>query len=120
MPQSVASRVATPNFTPQASFSNCSGGAVQGSPLQQQKEQQMLFTTFEKADTAYAFEPELLGSQSSGNHQHRDYQKALTTPFHRSCRKSSLKASTSTKRMTRQCLSLYTVMHFALTSAAVQ
>ncbi len=75
-PQSVASRVATPNFTPRASFSGRSGGAFQDSPVQEQKEQQMLFAAFEKADPDNAFEPELLTNQSSGKHQHWDFEKA--------------------------------------------
>ena len=70
-PQSVASRMATPNFTPQASFSSRRDG-----PLQQQEEQQMLFAAFEKADPDHAFEPEMLGSQPSGKHQHWDFQKS--------------------------------------------
>ena len=70
-PQSVASHMATPNFTPQASFSS-----RRDSPLQQQEEQQMLFAAFEKADPDHAFEPEMLGSQPSGKHQHWDFQKS--------------------------------------------
>jgi len=74
---SVASRVATPNFTPQASFSGRSGGAFRDSPLQQQQEeQQMLLAAFEKADPDYACEPELLGSQPAGKHQHWEFRKA--------------------------------------------
>ncbi len=76
-PHSVASRVATPNFTPQASFSGRSGGAFRDSPLQQQQEeQQMLLAAFEKADPDYACEPELLGSQPAGKHQHWEFRKA--------------------------------------------
>ncbi len=76
-PHSVASRVATPNFTPQASFSAHGGRAFRDSPLQQQQEeQQMLFAAFEKADPDHAFEPELLGSQQSGKHKHWDFQKS--------------------------------------------
>ncbi len=74
-PQTVASRVATPNFTPQASFSGRSGGVFRDSPLWQQEEQQMLFAAFEKAVPDYAFEPELLGSQP-GKHQHWDFQES--------------------------------------------
>ncbi|KAL0036849.1 hypothetical protein WJX77_002108 [Trebouxia sp. C0004] len=52
------------------------GGASQESLLQQQEGQQMLFAAFGKADADYAFQPELLGSQPSGKHQHGDFQKA--------------------------------------------
>lgn len=72
-PQSVASRVAS---SKQASFSGRSGGHFQGSPLQQQEEQQMPSAAFEKADADYASELELPGSRPSGKHRHWDTQKA--------------------------------------------